>query len=107
MPRAGKVCSRSGCPAKATFRGMCPTHAREYEARRGTNAQRGYDYAFRKASAEAKAKATHCAECGDQFTASNPATGGHVRAVRHGGSTSDGITAQCRRCNLGWRRTGL
>lgn len=86
---------------------MCEVHAKEYEAERGTNKERGYDSRFRKASNEAKAKATHCSECGTRFTPANPATGGHSRAVRRGGSTDDGIVAQCRRCNYGWRRTGL
>ncbi len=86
---------------------MCPAHAREYEEARGTKAQRGYDAAFQRASREAKASATHCAECGALFTPSNPATGGHSRAVRHGGSAHHGVVAQCRRCNYGWKRTGL
>ncbi len=86
---------------------MCNAHAQEYEAQRGTNKERGYDYKFRKASKAAKNNATHCPRCGVEFTASNPATGGHRVAVRRGGRTADGIEAQCRRCNYGWRRTGL
>lgn len=106
MPRAQRICIEPGCstPCSST---RCPTHAREYEAKRGTNKERGYDYRFRKASKQAKANATHCDECGRPFTASNPATGGHRRAVRNGGSTDEGIVAQCRECNYGWRRTGL
>jgi hypothetical protein len=78
-----------------------------YEADRGSAAQRGYGYAHRKAAARAKADATHCTQCGTPFTADNPATGGHLKAIRNGGSAGDGIEAQCRRCNYGWRRTGL
>ncbi len=107
MPRAATICSRTGCPERATFRGMCSTHASEYEKQRGLPAQRGYDYRYRKQAKATTSKATHCSECGSRFTASNPATAGHRRAIRNGGTTSHGLTAQCRRCNYGWRRTGL
>jgi hypothetical protein len=86
---------------------MCPTHAREYEQGRGSSSARGYDYKFRKESKRTKRNATHCSQCGMPFTSDNPATGGHSKAVRDGGTTADGIEAQCRRCNYGWRRTGL
>ncbi len=54
-----------------------------------------------------QAAGTHCPRCGRPYTADNPATGGHRVPVREGGSTEDGIEAQCRDCNYGWRRTGL
>jgi hypothetical protein len=40
------------------------------------------------------------------FTADNPATGGHVISIRDGGTTADGIKAECARCNYGWQTTG-
>lgn len=106
MPRARRVCREHGCHETTTST-RCAECQRKYEAQRGSAAKRGYGHAHRKATARAKAKVTHCARCGLPFTADNPATGGHIKAVRNGGSVHDGIEAQCRRCNYGWRRTGL
>ncbi len=106
MPRALHVCKAKGC-TELVSTARCETHAREYEAQRGSSARRGYGHAYRKATSRATRNATHCSSCGEPFTENNPATGGHVRAIRNGGSTRDGIVAQCRRCNYGWRRTGL
>lgn len=86
---------------------MCTPCSRRRARARGTTTQRGYGHAYQKAAEVAKKNATHCPECGAAFTPNNPATGGHVTALREGGSLSDGIVAQCRSCNYGWRRTGL
>ena len=107
MARASKVCSAHGCPNIATFRGMCTSCAHDYEVARGSTTQRGYDARYRKEARAVKEKATHCSECGVKFTLDNPATAGHTTAQRHGGTTDDGLVAQCRRCNYGWRKTGL
>lgn len=106
MPRAQKVCRVDGCHAPTTAT-RCTDHQREYEKQRGLPAQRGYTHAYRRAAARVTRDATHCAQCGERFTADNPATGGHKRALRDGGSLAEGIEAQCAKCNLGWRRTGL
>ncbi len=41
-------CRTPGCPTIAGRRGLCAGHARDYERRRGTAAQRGYGAAWRK-----------------------------------------------------------
>lgn len=104
MPKAMRICANCTAPTRTT---RCALHQREYEQARGTSTQRGYGSKFQRASKQAKANATHCVECGQPFTPDNPATGGHRAAIRNGGSLDEGIVAQCRRCNYGWRRTGL
>lgn len=106
MARAKRVCREDGC-GEPTTSTRCTARQRKHEAERGSAAQRGYGHAHRKATAAAKANATHCTRCGTPFTPDNPATGGHRVAVRHGGTSHDGIEAQCRRCNYGWRKSGL
>lgn len=106
MPRrALKVCSHAGCPTLVAT-GACPEHTRAADRARGTRQQRGYDRQYEIARNAAVATATHCRTCGERFAADNPATGGHVKARRHGGTTADGIKPECRRCNYGWRKTG-
>ena len=104
MPRAPRVCPRSGCPT-LTAGGYCQLHARELDRARGTTTERGYGHDYQQARAAALDGATHCVTCGEPFTEDNPATGGHVVDIRHGGTVAHGIVAQCRRDNLGWRRT--
>lgn len=84
----------------------CPDCARAKELRRGRRQQRGLGADYNRARQAALVGATHCATCGRPFTAADPATGGHVVARRHGGSTADGIRPECRACNYGWERTG-
>lgn len=84
----------------------CTPCAGARELRRGRRQQRGYDTAYEHERARALASATHCASCGVRFTDRNPATGGHVIARRHGGTTADGIKPECRRCNYGWEASG-
>lgn len=66
---AGRRCPAKGCP-KILTQGerYCPTHAREYEGRRGTPVQRGYDQAHRarRAAWQARIDAGQrvtCARC--------------------------------------------
>lgn len=67
-----------------------------------------YDWEYEKARNEAVAAAgERCPRCNRPYTADNPPTGGHAVPARQGGSTADGIEAQCRDCNYGWKRTGL
>lgn len=84
----------------------CFTCACERELKRGRRQQRGYDTEYDNERARVLARATHCVTCGARFTEDNPATGGHVVARRHGGTTADGIKPECRRCNYGWERSG-
>ncbi len=110
MARARRICAHPQC-TEPVYSARCTTHEREFqqqrEKQRGTAAQRGYGHDHRKLTEAALKNATRCSECGQRFTSSNPATGGHVIARRRGGSSADGIVAQCARCNYGWRRTGL
>lgn len=105
-----RVCPEPGCPAlieRGTTGGRCRTHARQIEQARGTRQQRGYDRDFDAAKRDPTyLNATHCTRCGQPFTPDNPKTAGHTRAIRDGGTTLDGISPQCRRCNFGWRRSG-
>jgi hypothetical protein len=90
-----------------TRSGRCPTCERQRDAERGTRQQRGYDADFERAKRDPDyLAATHCVECGEPFTEANPKTGGHSIALREGGKGSK-ILPHCRRCNYGWRRTGL
>ena len=71
----------------------------------------GYSKATEPSTAALKAlKATdptRCVICGQPFTEDNPMTGGHKVAIRNGGTSADGLEAQCRRCNYAWRSNGL
>ena len=101
-----RVCAEPGCPALCEST-RCPAHTRQRDKARGTRQQRGYDAAFERAKLDPEyVNATHCAECGEQFTEDNPKTGGHSVAIRNGGQGSK-IVPHCRRCNYGRARTGL
>jgi hypothetical protein len=101
-----RVCIEDGCPV-LTRSTRCHEHERAKDKARGTRQERGYDYAFEQAKLQPEyANATHCAECGKPFTEGNPKTGGHSVAIREGGRGSK-VVPHCRRCNYGWRRTGL
>lgn len=95
----------------------CPTHQRRQDnqryARRGTTTERGYGYAYEQRRATVLAGATHCATCGGEFTADNPATGGHVddlrdlpREQRRTSAATAELMPQCAACNYGWPRGG-
>lgn len=74
---ASRVCPRPGCPAIIPAgQRYCPTHAREYEARRGTRQARGYgaDHDRRRRALVARINAgetIRCIDCGVRLT---PAT---------------------------------
>lgn len=103
---AMRVCIEPSCPA-LTSKTRCPTHERAKDKARGTRQARGYDADFERAKLEPEyVNATHCTECDEPFTETNPKTAGHSTAIRNGGQGSK-ILPQCRRCNYGWRRTGL
>ena len=109
MARAAHVCPGFGkdhC-TEVVRSPRCPTHTRAIEAARRSASARGYGHRYRLATAEATEGATHCPRCGSEFTSDNPATGGHLTPLREGGTRDGRIEAQCRRCNYGWRRTGL
>lgn len=103
MPTALRKCPAPGC-TQLTTGGHCEQHRRNYERARGTFTQRGYDAAYKRARTQALAKATTCWKCGCEFTPDNPATGGHVKDIRAGGTLAHGIKAECRRCNYGRRQ---
>jgi hypothetical protein len=98
-----RPCLGCGRPTGDT---RCPACTRARDHARGTRQQRGYDRQYELAREQALATATHCTTCGAAFTEDNPATGGHVVAIRNGGTASDGVKAECRRCNYGWLRSG-
>lgn len=96
------ACLDCGRPGNKGSR--CP--ACEQRKRAAHDAAYGPDY--QRARAEAVANAgERCPNCGQPYTESNPPTGGHRVPVREGGTTQDGVVAQCRRCNYGWKKTGL
>jgi hypothetical protein len=84
----------------------CAACASARNRARGTRQQRGYDKQYEDERQRALASAMHCATCGQRFTVDNPATGGHVVAIRNGGTAADGVKPECRRCNYGWARSG-
>ena len=89
-----------------TVCGAVSSEPRCAKHRRPARQKRGYDAEYERAlRAPAYLAATKCATCHEPFTADNPKTGGHVKAIRNGGTTADGIIPQCARCNYGWRRT--
>lgn len=106
MGRAKKVCAEPSCP-ELTNGTRCVKHERARDKARGTRQERGYDKAFERAKRDpAYVTAAHCTNCGQPFTDTNPKTAGHSTAIRDGGTGST-IEPHCRRCNYGWRRTGL
>lgn len=66
MARAKRICPKPGCPKPAAGR-YCPEHNREYEQKRGTARQRGYDArhdaARRTWAALVRGGGVHCARC--------------------------------------------
>ncbi len=97
-------CLDCGTPG---VRHLCRRCRTVREQRRGSTTERGYGATYQQQRDAALDGATHCTRCGEPFTEENPPTGGHVKALRNGGGTVEGIEPQCRRCNFGWRRTGL
>lgn len=82
MPRARRTCGgkiRNGddvrmCPQIATRDdGLCDEHRTEYEAKRGTASQRGYDARHRRWAGAAKRRAVGqpCPLCGEVMVSSD------------------------------------
>jgi hypothetical protein len=88
-----RACSTPGCGELHEGTGRCPACRREADARRGTRQSRGYDADYDRARAAAMAVATVCVTCKQP-----------LKAVREGGTVADGVEAECRRCNYGWRK---
>ena len=71
---AGRRCPGPQCPTILTQgERYCPRHARDYEQRRGSSTQRGYDSAHRRLRAAWQAlidrgEVVHCARCGALIT---------------------------------------
>ena len=57
-------CRMSHCPHVAGRSGLCAGHARAYERRRGTAAQRGYGGAWRQLSRAIVRREPICRACG-------------------------------------------
>lgn len=89
-----KTCTTCGRTIAGGTR--CSRHARPKRQDRGYDAE--YERALKRPQFLA---ATHCLTCDEPFTPDNPRTGGHVRALRRGGTTADGIFPQCAHCNYG------
>ena len=80
MARAKRICPKPGCPHVAVGR-YCPQHNREYEAKRGTKLERGYDARFRElrriALDKVSAGGVNCWRCGKPIEAGAPFDLGH------------------------------
>jgi hypothetical protein len=73
----------------------CDTHSQDYGRAYEVAKQ---DPAYRYAS--------QCCACNEPFTSDNPKTAGHVEALRFG-TRLNVVVPTCRRCNSGWRASGL
>lgn len=80
MARAKRICPKPGCPNVAVGR-YCPQHNREYEAKRGTKLERGYDARFREvrrnAATQVNAGGVNCWRCGQPILPGAPFDLGH------------------------------
>lgn len=105
---AKRVCCEDGCPTLIEVgTSRCPKCARIKDAARGTSTERGYGAEFEAAKkTRPYVSATRCVTCGEPFTRDNPKTAGHVNAIRTYGPNDAGVKPECRKCNMGWRRTG-
>lgn len=75
MPRAKRICPRTGCPNAADGR-YCATHNAEYEAKRGTATARGYNSLHQRTRArlnlEVQRGTVTCARCGELIAPNTP-----------------------------------
>lgn len=95
-----KVCPAEHCPnlIPRTTR-YCPTHTREYDRKRGTRQQRGYDNNHDRLRATWQARLDqgeriNCATCGKPI---NPKSWD----LGHSTDRRSYIGPQCRKCNRG------
>ncbi len=103
-----RPCLEPGCPELARKGPRCPAHTiahqRDYDQRRGSPLQRGFDAEYARNRKIVLANAVSCAVCGELFTIDSPATCGHVIARVDGGSNElSNLRPECRRCNFGRR----
>lgn len=95
---AGRRCPGQGCPRILTNgERYCPTHARDYEVRRGSPAQRGYDANHVQLRASWQQRIDNgeritCATCPTVLT-------GRAWDLGHNASRTDYIGPQCAPCN--------
>ena len=85
MPcKLASPCSFAGCPARATNRGRCQTHARKVDSERGTSTDRGYGVNWRRIRGMFLNRHPVCQ---DESGCWRPATDvHHMIAKRRGGS---------------------
>jgi hypothetical protein len=100
----GTLTPKTRCPSCSS------AHNRERDQRRGSATERGYGHAYRVRRAQALEGATHCRTCGQPFSESNPATGGHVvplrslpRHERRASAATAQVVPECQACNYGNR----
>ena len=78
MPRAKRICGKPSCPNPADGR-YCAAHNAEYEVKRGTPQQRGYDATHRRLRARVSVTVqtgnARCVRCGQTIT---PGTAWHL-----------------------------
>jgi hypothetical protein len=96
---AGRRCPTPGCPRILTNPSAryCPTHAREYEARRGSSTARGYGSAHQRHRTTytdqlAAGVQLRCRTCGDPIT---------VFDLGHTEDRTAYLGPQCLPCNRG------
>lgn len=94
MTPAGRVCPVPGCPTILhAGQRRCPTHAAEYERRRGSRQARGYDAAHDRTRAMlATTGPLRCATCGAPLDTFD---------LGHTPSRNGYIGPQCWACNRG------
>jgi 5-methylcytosine-specific restriction protein A len=88
-----KPCLDCGVPASGS---RCRRHQREYERRRGTPAERGYDETWRLNVRVAITAQPFCSSC----RSTTDLTGDHIVPLSRGGTNrADNIRVLCRSCN--------
>lgn len=75
MPRAKRICPKSGCPNISDGR-YCPAHNKAYEAERGSSAARGYGSAHQRTRAilnlEVQTGNVNCSRCSRPILPNTP-----------------------------------
>lgn len=81
MARAKRICPKPGCPHPVNKR-YCADHNREYEAKRGTSTQRGYDSKHQSLRKQWRQRidrgGVSCASCGLPIHPQAPFDLGHT-----------------------------
>lgn len=79
----------------------CRPCARAYEQQRGSRQQRGLGAEYERERRAVLAGATHCASCGQPFSATRRPTAGHVVPRVRGGGSQGNLRPECEPCNYG------